>query len=150
MSWMEITALGCCAESPDVAITSTYVSSFEASSHSHFHLVRQGFDLSMCRPGSSQETLSSPKDGTAEFFQVSFGSQAGSSGGIVSGSPPLYISMPQQGDVGMVQGYAKPDLTAGYNSPGRLTNRGRDGNHDMPLAQHSNCNLQVTKILRMS
>jgi hypothetical protein len=73
MSWMEITSLGCCAESPDVAITSTYVSSFEASSHSHFHLVGQGFDLSMCRPGSSQETLSSPKDGTAEFFQVSFG-----------------------------------------------------------------------------
>jgi len=147
---MEITSLGCCAESPDVAITSTYVSSFEASSHSHFHLVGQGFDLSMCRPGSSQETLSSPKDGTAEFFQVSFGSQGGSSGGIASGSPPLYISMPQQRDVGMVQGYAKPDLTAGYNSPGRLTYRGRDGNHNMPLAQHSNSNLQVTKILRMS
>jgi hypothetical protein len=119
-------------ESPDVAITSTYASSFEASSHSHFHQVRQGLDLSMCRPGSSQETLSSPKDGAAEFFQVSFGSQAGNSGGIASGSPPLYISMPQQRDVGLVQGYAKPDLTAGYNSPGRLTNRGRDGNDDMP------------------
>jgi hypothetical protein len=37
--------------------------------------------------------------------------------------------MPHRRDVGMLSGYAKSDQTTGCTSPGRSTNRGRDGNN---------------------
>ncbi|CAM6025993.1 unnamed protein product [Sphagnum balticum] len=81
---------------------------------------------------SSQGKLSSPKGGTAEFSQGSFGSHGGNSeGGVISsGSLPLYISMPHQRDVGMLSGYVKRDPTAWHVNPGRSTNRVSDVSQD--------------------
>ncbi len=123
--WMKITSLGC-AETPDFSVTSTHSLSLEAPSASYFPGAQQGLHPpSVGRPGSSQGRLSSPKGGTAEFFQGSFGSHGGNSegAGISSGSLPLYISMPHQRDVEMLSGYVKPDPIAWYVNPGRSTNR---------------------------
>jgi hypothetical protein len=117
----------------DFSVTSTRSLSLEAPSASYFHGAQQGLHPpSVGRPGSSQGRLSSPKGGTAEFFQGSFGSHGGNSegAGISSGSLPLYISMPHQRDVGMLSGYVKPDPTAWYVNPGRSTNRVSDVSQD--------------------
>ncbi|CAK9875821.1 unnamed protein product [Sphagnum jensenii] len=120
-------------KTPGFSVTSTHSLSLEAPSASYFPGAHQGLHPpSVGRPGSSQGRLSSPKGGTAEFFQGSFGSHGGNSegAGISSGSLPLYISMPHQRDVGMLSGYVKPDPIAWYVNPGRSTNRVSDVSQD--------------------